>query len=497
MAERGDLTFQYSLSPRVITVASPSTQLTVQDLVDTVRASEDDLLNSEDRALISARGKEELGGGVTVGITATLQDSVIAFASRKTWTSTGTVTTPDTLGVTLTDSTATFIADGVVPGAWVVNLTDGSQCTVLKVIDENTLRTDGLGGGTDDQFDSADSYRIKSIVQCEVSGGNAVAIDKTGVAISPVLPTAGTQVVRTSSSSATLQELQDIQQSSFNEEVLVDPTDTTGLSASGTAYPTGTRRRPSNNFTDGLSIANTRGLNRLHVLGGSSGSPIQLVSNDFRGFRIIGDSPAATFLEVLTGALVEGTEYADMDLRGTFDGLVFIENCVVRDATFVEGSIERSRLRGTIALSGGPLLSLLDCVDDIAGLGAPAVDFGGAGSELIVRNFRGGLTLTNKSGPEDVSVDGVVRLVLTSSYAGAGALIVRGLGPPVVVQGSFTNYTDRLVDGGQLRDLWRLGGLDTALPLVVTPTTRRVPSDGSEIDQTIDEVGSTVTVTRQ
>lgn len=48
----------------------------------------------------------------------------------------------------------------------------------------------------------------------------------------------------------------------------------------------------------------------------------------------------------------------------------------------------------------------------------------------------------------------------------------------------------------QLRDLFLLAGLDPSRPLAVTPTARRVPSNGSEISQTIVESAGTVTVTR-
>jgi hypothetical protein len=47
-----------------------------------------------------------------------------------------------------------------------------------------------------------------------------------------------------------------------------------------------------------------------------------------------------------------------------------------------------------------------------------------------------------------------------------------------------------------LRELWLLRGLDPANPLVVSSTARKVPADGSEIDQTVGEAAGVVTVTR-
>jgi len=82
MAVRTDITVDWASSPRLITVLAPSTEVTIQDLVDTCRALEDDLQNLTYGSIISAAGKEQLGGGVTVGITATLLNAVLAFQAR-------------------------------------------------------------------------------------------------------------------------------------------------------------------------------------------------------------------------------------------------------------------------------------------------------------------------------------------------------------------------------------------------------------------------------
>lgn len=129
MAVRNDVSINWFSSPRVITVQSPSTEISIQDLLDTCREAEDDLGNMVYNYLASAAGKENLGGGVRVGITLTLQNAVLAFEAR--------------------------------PGP--------------------------------------------TYVQCKVSGGNIVAIDSNGLDISPIYPTAFTQVITTASSSATLQ----------------------------------------------------------------------------------------------------------------------------------------------------------------------------------------------------------------------------------------------------------------------------------------------------
>jgi hypothetical protein len=82
MTIRTDVSIDWESSPRVITVAAPSDEITIQDLVDTCRYNEELLHNIDSAHLIDAAGKEFLGGTTYVGITATLQNAVLAFEAR-------------------------------------------------------------------------------------------------------------------------------------------------------------------------------------------------------------------------------------------------------------------------------------------------------------------------------------------------------------------------------------------------------------------------------
>jgi hypothetical protein len=129
MSIRSDITVNWSATPRIITVASPSVVLTIQDLNDTLRNIEATVPSAiQFDSLLKAGGKDDLGGGVRVGITLTLSNSQLAFAAR-----------------------------------------------------------------------AGPAY-----VQCTVSGGNLVAVDANGAAISAISPTAFTQVIVSQSTSAAL-----------------------------------------------------------------------------------------------------------------------------------------------------------------------------------------------------------------------------------------------------------------------------------------------------
>lgn len=128
MTVRNDISVDFNVSPRIITVAAPSTEITIQDLHDTLRTIEDDVWNMSFRKLINSFGKQPLGGGVLVGITSELQNAKLKFADRS-------------------------------GPSWII---------------------------------------------CTISGGNLVAVDADGVEMDPVEPSAYVNVVRASSSSATL-----------------------------------------------------------------------------------------------------------------------------------------------------------------------------------------------------------------------------------------------------------------------------------------------------
>jgi hypothetical protein len=200
MTERTDLTVYWELSPRLIEVADPSTEIVIQDLQDTLRsnskqAGEGNLDNMDDDQIVDAAGKENLGGGKEVGITQTLQNAQLAFESRITPTSSGTATTTNLAGTQLTDNVATFQTDGVERGAVIINFADFSITEVLSVDSETVITHRVLRGGTDNDWGVGDTYRIWNIEQCVISGGNLVAVDELAAVLNEVFPTFGTQII--------------------------------------------------------------------------------------------------------------------------------------------------------------------------------------------------------------------------------------------------------------------------------------------------------------
>jgi hypothetical protein len=77
----------------------------------------------------------------------------------------------------LQDSSKNFRTIGVQPGDRITNITDGSRASVAWVDPSNDdlISTSGLSGGTDDDFDSGDSYSIQSKDYYGVQTGSATS----------------------------------------------------------------------------------------------------------------------------------------------------------------------------------------------------------------------------------------------------------------------------------------------------------------------------------
>lgn len=422
MATRNDVNADYQPSPRVVEVAAPSTELTVQDLVDTLRISEEAFVEglAFDK-LIDAAGKEDLGGGVLVGITANLQDAQVSFEARRTPAETGTVTTGSGVGTnglqTFEDTAADFVTAGVARGSLVINFTDNSIADVYEVVNATTLTTRTLVNGSGNTFDVADDYQVFNIIQCNISGGNLVAEDDVGAQLSPVVPTAFTQVVRTASSSATLSESQDIQYASFNGGVTVDLL----CAGTGTAFPVGTSREPVNNFTDALSIAITRGLSKFFIIGNAT-----LTGLTFDNYVFEGQSTSRSTITIEPSASVIASEFTNCTVTGTLDGNSVIENAVAQDLNFVDGVVRNSGIIGDIILSGTSTLQLLDCYE--GSQVRPCLDFGGSGTGLIVTNWNGAICLKNKSGSEEAFLDLASGDIEIDNSVMNGTITLRGVG---------------------------------------------------------------------
>jgi hypothetical protein len=424
MTTRTDISFDFATSPRIAEVAEASDELIMQDYVDTVRPAEDDFQAMSYPHLIDASGKEDLGGGVLVAITASEQNMTLAFESNFVAAQIGTITTASDPAVRNTirlyDTGATFITNGVQRGSFIINYTDQSVCDVWRVISETELQTRPLNNGSDNSFDVSDDYQVFNIVQKRTSGGNLVAVDENDVTIPAILPTAFTQVVQATSSSATLinatamqEQVADIH-GQVRRSIYID----TSLVANGDGY----QQSPYNNFTDAVDDAEAANISRLVLLADAT------VDRQMRNFIVTGvGSPALD----INGQDVGQSEFIGIELDGTIGGVQPIKatNCIIRNnVTGLNGRFEYCGFKGDLSLLPSNITVMIDCYSAIGGLGRPSVDTGGSGTDVSIRSYRGGLTISGTDDASDAVTVSMAQGKLTLDASNTlGNISVRGL----------------------------------------------------------------------
>lgn len=237
-----------------------------------------------------------------------------------------------------------------------------------------------------------------------------------------------------------------IEYSSFDGGVTLDSVN----GVTGTTYPTGTPRQPSDNLADTMSIALTNGFGKIYVLGDT------LIDSggDYRGMIFIGESQTKTTLTISDAAQVDNSEFYSAHIDGTLDGNAKLQDCVIDDLMFVTGFIEQCVLAGGVIILGGNAdAHFLDCWSGVPGTQTPTIDMGGSGQALALRNYNGGIKLINKTGDDPVSIDlNSGQVIIDDTVNGTGTVVLRGVGKWTnkdTYAGTAT-VIDELVDGRDL-----------------------------------------------
>lgn len=228
------------------------------------------------------------------------------------------------------------------------------------------------------------------------------------------------QVSVRSANSAGLISSAAIEFSSFNGAVTIDV-----LSSNvGTAFPIGTAQAPVNNSADAFIIAESRGITSFHIIGDITFD----TGDDLSNYEVHGEHENSSTITINAGANVTDSSFSDCTLEGILDGRSTISHCNIQNVSVISGLIEKCILSATLTLDGSGVANIIDCYSGVAGQATPTIDFNGTGSGLIMRNYSGGIELTNKSGAEACSIDLVSGQVKITNTVTAGAITIRGVG---------------------------------------------------------------------
>ena len=260
--------------------------------------------------------------------------------------------------------------------------------------------------------------------------GNFYSEDGT----SPFIQTTGTwnvflQQAVSSLVDSTVQQLPEIEYASFNGGVYFDVTSP----YSGTVYPTGTPQEPVNNAYDGYDIAIERGF----VVGYLLSDLMFPTDLPIAGFTFIGAGKDRTLVTVPDAASVSECTYENAEVTGYLDGNNTLRGCTITNLNYIKGFIEECALSaGTIVLAGTEVAHFIDCYSGAVGASTPTIDCGGSGQELALRNYNGGIKLTNKNGTESISIDLNSGQVILDNTVTAGTIVVRGVGKLIDTSGN-------------------------------------------------------------
>lgn len=237
------------------------------------------------------------------------------------------------------------------------------------------------------------------------------------------------QVGVNTANSAGLQDLFSLQAGSFVGGVVSLKA---GSGFSGTLYPVGTRAFPVDNVSDAKAISEERGLNIINVIGDFTfGSGVDASERD-----IYGDSTHRSSLVFLPGSITTDVEFFNCSLTGTFDISGGAHNCHIE--TVIDNSIGSTeidlfscQLNDSLTLS--PLaagqLNFINCYSGVAGTLTPTVDLNGTNTDIAVRNYSGGLRITNLTNIANnvASLDFNSGQLIIDSSCTAGSITVRGM----------------------------------------------------------------------
>lgn len=243
---------------------------------------------------------------------------------------------------------------------------------------------------------------------------------------------------------STVQQLQEIEFSTFQNSVWVDVTS----NQTGTTYPSGNSEYPVNNIPDAVLIANQRGFRVIQVIGNITLG----TGDDVRGFELIGTSHVNSTLIVEPGCLCLDTLFTSFDITGTLDGNSEIRDCIVRNIEYFNGHIHSSLLAGRITLSGALAANIEGCkMFDI--LEVPILDCGGSGQDVVMTNYSGRLTISNLTGDSNLGIGCDAGDIYIDDTCTSGIIAISGSGGVEDNSPDTCYVINKIIDGTKIENL--------------------------------------------
>jgi len=251
-------------------------------------------------------------------------------------------------------------------------------------------------------------------------------------------------------SDASLAQMSEIEQASFEGAITIN----LYSGVPGTTYPTGTLRQPCDNLADAQAIGRARGISGIRVIGNLTVGAAESLSR----WHVFCDDADYDTITLTPGCTTDGVKANGLRLTGTANGLLHVHDCILEDLDGVEGLVQSSVLRGTVTCASDT--AFYGCFDGV-NPGSARIDLGGSGKRIEIRDYWGGLTLLNKTGPEEVTIAfSAGRLVIDSSVTG-GTIVARGVGEISANDGTAALNSSGLISNASIWDI--PNGVETGL----------------------------------
>jgi len=209
-----------------------------------------------------------------------------------------------------------------------------------------------------------------------------------------------------SANSAGLMQSREIEQAAFEGMVHID----VAAGAAGTLYPLGTDQNPVNNLADAKLIAETRGINTIHVHG------TLVIGGDVSGYNITGDGAIVGLIE---------TYFSDVYIQGQLGGVANFRDCFVGPLTQVRGVFHDSGILGPITPvtpDGVDLVAFDHCYSTLP----LVVDLADTDASVSFTEWQGQIEFINGTGAGVVYVGAIIGTITIASSCTSGLYSMSG-----------------------------------------------------------------------
>lgn len=205
--------------------------------------------------------------------------------------------------------------------------------------------------------------------------------------------------IRTANSAGLTYSKEVEDQSFFDSRVYINTLE--GLS--GTEFPRGTPGNPVSNLLDAEQIIGRRGLSKRLFLIGSIGLN---EGESLVGYNLKGDFYANSYISLANGSSSNNSVFANCTFNGGFhDSNCQYTDCLIINATNLEGYVSKCKIGGLIAISG-------DC-DIVNCYGSGVITSNPSTENINIVNFSGDITIGNITNPDAEIYIGILSGIVT------------------------------------------------------------------------------------